>query len=160
MYAQYKACTSVKKPVQFASLILACGMQICVSLYHSRFCRSASCNHLDPEAVITHSGIQMFKCKLRLSNPPRLVSSALHGKAHLSFFGSCRKEHTASIHPVLRSWNTKKEDKHKHANCCWWCCIQPLRELKPKATLLFCRMRALLEIRFSWRAQVVAGLSR
>ena len=34
------------------------------------------------------------------------------------------------------------------------------RELKVKATLLFCRMRALLEIRFSWRAQVVAGLSR
>ena len=84
MYAQYKVCTSVKKRLQFASLILVFGMQICVSLYHSRFCRSASCNHLDPEAVITHSGIQMFKCKLRLSNPPR----------------------------------------HKHANCCWWCCIQ------------------------------------
>ena len=83
-FSAYKARTSVKKRLQFASLILVFGMQICVSLYHSRFCRSASCNHRDPEAVITHSGIQMFKCKLRLSNPPR----------------------------------------HKHANCCWWCCIQ------------------------------------
>ena len=117
MYAQYKARTSVKKRLQFASLILVFGMQICVSLYHSRFCRSASCNHRDPEAVITHSGIQMFKCKLRLSNPPRLVSSALHGKAHLSFFGSSQEEHTVSIHPALGSWNTQK-NKHKLTQAC------------------------------------------
>ena len=61
--------------------------------------------------------------------------------------------------PALRSNGTDTK-KHAGGGAAFNASLSTSRELKPKATLLLCRMRALLEIRFSWRAQVVAGLSR